>query len=308
MLVFELGASIDADEFRRAGLRVVDSSDGLLVVAFADDPELAAFRERLNAFAGGIPEGRQSEPYAQFFDAIDHIRPLAPQDRVTSELASVIRESSSDILRMDVECWHPGTSDRAHEWLSEVRDGIESAEGRVVDTLINDSAGLVLLRAYVQASRIMSVAELDAIARMDVLPQPALPMPKLYSLSATELPEVQAPDPRSAIVGLVDSGVASGHPLIGAAVLASDAIGTGIEEDQDEHGHGTMVASLLLHGNVERALAHGLPLRPICRVVSARVLDASNEFPIDDLMGERSQRGHQMVRRPGCPHHQPVHR
>ena len=90
MLVFELGASIDADEFRRAGLRVVDSSDGLLVVAFADDPELAAFRERLDAFAGGIPEGRKSEPHAQFFDAIDHVRPLAPQDRVTPELASAI--------------------------------------------------------------------------------------------------------------------------------------------------------------------------------------------------------------------------
>ncbi|MXZ51776.1 MAG: S8 family peptidase, partial [Acidimicrobiaceae bacterium] len=46
---------------------------------------------------------------------------------------------------------------------------------------------------------------------------------------------------------------------------------------------GTMVASLLLHGNVEDAIAPGLPLRPICRVVSARVLDANNEFPMDDL-------------------------
>ena len=283
MLVFELGASIDADEFRRAGLRVVDSSDGLLVVAFADDPELADFRERLDAFSGGVPEGQGSEPYAQFFDAIDRIRPFAPQDRVTPELATAIREHGSDVLRIDVECWHPGTANRAQEWLSEARAGIEAAEGRVVDTLINDSAGLVLLRAYVHASQIMAVAELDAIARMDVLPQPALPMPKLYSLSAAELPEVQTPDAHSAIVGLVDSGVASGHPLIGAAVLASDAIGTGIEEDQDQHGHGTMVASLLLHGNVADAIAPGLPLRPICRVVSARVLDASNEFPIDDL-------------------------
>lgn len=283
ILVFELGGSIDADEFRRAGLRVVDSSAGLIVVAFADDPELAGFMERLDAFAGGIPEGRQSEPHAQFFDAINDVRPLAPQDRVTHELASAIRESGSDVLRIDIECWHPGTADHAREWLSEVGDGIEAAEGRVVDTLINDRAGLVLMRAYVQASRIMAVAELDAIARMDVLPQPALPMPRLYSLSAAELPEVQVPDAASAIVGLVDSGVASGHPLIGPAVLASDAISRGIDEDQDQHGHGTMVASLLLHGNVEDAIAPGLPLRPICRVVSARVLDANNEFPMDDL-------------------------
>jgi len=163
------------------------------------------------------------------------------------------------------------------------REGVRVFNTGGIFTLIGDRTGLVLMRACVHASRIMDVAELDAIARMDVLPQPALPMPRLYSLSAADLPEVQAPDARSAIVGLVDSGVASGHPLIGAAVLASDAIGTGIDEDQDQHGHGTMIASLLLHGNVEDAIAQGLPLRPICRVVSARVLDANNEFPMDDL-------------------------
>ena len=283
ILVFELGASIGADEFRRAGLNVVDSSDRRLVVAFSDDPELAAFRDRLDALTGGIPEGRQSEPYAQFFDAIDDVRPLGPEDRVTDELQAAISESHTDELRIDVECWHPGDFDGARDWAAEVRAGIESAAGRVADALINDSAGLILLRAYVPAPRIMEVAQLDVIARMDVLPQPALSMPRLYSLSAHELPEVMAPDARSPIVGLVDSGVASGHPLVGSAVLASDAIGTGIDEDQDEHGHGTMVASLLLHGDVQGTIARGLPIRPICRVVSARVLDADNGFPVDDL-------------------------
>ena len=283
ILVFELGASIDDDEFRKAGLNVVDASHRRLVVAFSDDPGLAAFMGRLDALTGGIPEGRQSEPYAQFFDAIDGVRPFGPADRVTAGLKEAISDSHTDELRIDVECWHPGDFDGARDWAAEVRAGIESAAGRVADTLINDSAGLILLRAYVPAPRIMEVAQLDLIARMDVLPQPALSMPELYGLSVDELPEVMAPDARSPIVGLVDSGVASGHPLIGSAVLASDAIGTGIDEDQDEHGHGTMVASLLLHGDVRGAIKRGLPLRPICRIVSARVLDADNGFPADDL-------------------------
>ncbi len=283
LLVFELGASVDVDEFRRAGLRVVDSSDERLIVAFADDPELADFRERIDALTGGVPEGGNSEPYAQFFDAIDSIRPLGSQDRVTPALASAVSECGDDRLRLDVECWHPDNAERAQEWMYEVKAGIEAAEGSVTDTLINKSAGLVLLRAYVRASRIMEVAELDAIARMNLLPQPALPMPKLYSLSIDEIPEVRVPDANSAIVGLVDSGIASGHPLISTAVLASDAIGTGIDEDQDQHGHGTMVASLLLHGNVENAIAQGQPLRPTCRIVSARVLDANNDFSVEAL-------------------------
>jgi len=283
VLVFELGASVDAAEFRRSGLRVVDSSDRRLIVAFADDPELAIFRERLAALKGGIPEGRSSEPYAQFFDAIDGIRPLEPRDRVTPQLVAAIGESGADKLRIDIECWHPGEFDLAREWVAEIRSGIESATGRVADALINDSAGLILLRAYVPGTRIMDIAELDAIARIDVLPQPALPMPTLYGIAAEDLPHAETPGADSPIVGLVDSGVASGHPLIGSSVMASDAIGSGIDDDQDEHGHGTMVASLLLHGDVQGAIARNSPMRPFCRLVSARVLNAENQFSLDDL-------------------------
>ncbi|MDE0066246.1 MAG: S8 family peptidase [Acidimicrobiaceae bacterium] len=283
IVVFELGERVSADEFRKSGLRVVDSSDSKLMVAFADDPELDEFRRRLDALVGGIPEGSKSEPYAQFFDAIDNVRPLQASDRVTPELAAAISEATEGDLRIDVECWHPGEADRARDWATEVNQGIRATEGRVVDTLINDRAGLLLMRAYVPSQRIMEVAELDAIARMDVLPQPALPTPTLHSLPAAELPEVRSPDNRSPIVGLVDSGVASGHPLIGPAILASDAVGTNISDDQDEHGHGTMVASLLLYGNLQAAVAASLPLQPICRVVSARVLDADSQFPVDDL-------------------------
>lgn len=283
ILVFELGGRVSAEEFRKSGLRVVDSSDSRLMVAFADDPELDAFRKRLEALVSGIPEGKKSEPHAQFFDAIDNVRPLQASDRVTPELAAAISESTERDLRIDVECWHPGDHRSAVDWVSEVRTGISATEGRVVDTLINDHAGLLLMRAYIPSERIMEVAELDAIARMDVLPRPALPTPTLHSLAAANLPEVTPPDNRSPIVGLIDSGVASGHPLIGAAVLASDAIGTNINEDQDEHGHGTMVASLLLYGNLQTAIAANLPFQPICRVVSARVLDTDNQFPADDL-------------------------
>ena len=283
IMVFELNTSLSTDEFRKTDLQVVDSSDNSLMIAFADDLELTAFSSRLDALIGGVPEGRKSEPYAQFFDAIDNIRPLEAKDRVTPELEAATNDSPESELRVDIECWHPGDSEQARDWVTEVTKGINFAGGRVADTLINDSVRLLLLRAYVPTDSVMDIAELDVIARMDVLPQPVLPMPTLYSLSADELGEVTAPDDRSAIVGLIDSGVASGHPLIRGAVLASDAIGTGIDEDQDEHGHGTMVASLLLYGDLQAAIASGRPLQPICRVVSARVLDSGNQFPVDEL-------------------------
>ena len=54
----------------------------------------------LDALTGGIPEGQQSEPYAQFFDTIDRIRPLGPEDRVTTELMAVISDSDTSVLRL----------------------------------------------------------------------------------------------------------------------------------------------------------------------------------------------------------------
>ncbi len=66
----------------------MDASDDRLVVVFANHPELASFRKRIDALTGGTPEGIQSEPYAQFFGAINVIRPFFVTDRVTPALAS----------------------------------------------------------------------------------------------------------------------------------------------------------------------------------------------------------------------------
>lgn len=284
VIVFELGAPVDADEFRRSGLRVVDSSHSRLVVTFADDPELAAFHERLDALEAEIPEGQKHEPYAGFFDAIDELRPLGPEDRLADEVREAVTSHAPDAeLRLDIECWHPGGSDRAGEWLDEVRTAVEAAEGRFVDSMANDGVGLLLARVYVRADRVVDLAQLDVIARIDVLPIPLLSVPQLFDARIDDLPEILPPADAAPVVGLVDSGVASAHELLAGAVIASDALGTGINDDQDEHGHGTMVASILLHGDVPKAIARGLPLRPMCRIASARVLDARNLFPDDEL-------------------------
>lgn len=284
VVVFQLGATVDADEFRRAGLRVVDSSDNRVMIAFADDPELAAFHERLDALEAGPRDGQENEPYAQFFDAIDGMRQLEPSDRLTADLQREIGEAAPDaILRLDVECWHPGDGDSAREWLTDLGVAVEVAEGRLVDSMIHDQVGLLLARVYVPAAQVPQLAELDIIARLDVLPSPALTVPGLFDFAVEDIPPMVPPHEGAPIVGVIDSGVASAHELIAPAVVAADSLGTGISDEQDDHGHGTMVASILLHGDVARALARGLPLRPICKIASARVLDHNNAFPSDEL-------------------------
>lgn len=152
VLVFELVAPVDVEDFRRAGLRVLDGSDSRLVVAFADDPSLAAFNERLEALQGGIPEDQKHEPYAGFFDAIESLRTVEPDDRLTDAVRDKINRAAADeVLRLDIECWHPDDPDIAASWLRDLNSAIESLGGRVVDRYVHDDAGLLLARAYLKA-------------------------------------------------------------------------------------------------------------------------------------------------------------
>jgi hypothetical protein len=280
VVIFELCATVDADEFRRAGLTVLDASDRRLVVAFADDPQLAVFKARLDACAGGVPAGARSEPYAGLIDAIETLRPLAANDRMSPELTRVLSERPpTDELRLDVELWHPDDRSLAVTWAAEFRRAVTEAKGRVVDVYVNDQSGLILARVYVPAGEVPALAELDTIAILDVLPRPALTTPLLYTRDPGALPTIPTPLDGAPLVGLIDSGVASAHPLVGPAVAAAESLSVGIADGEDRCGHGTMVAGRMLHGRVDHTIASGMIPRPFCRILSVAVLDSHNEFP-----------------------------
>ncbi len=284
VLVFELGSAIDPDEFRRSGLRVLDSAGQRVVIAFADDPQLASFQERLDAVQGPVPEGQKEPSYAGFFDAIESIRALGSSDRLSEELAELLTVvDPNEVLRLDVECWHPDDRPLAEEWLRSVRDAATAAGGRAVDHYVNDNAGILLARVYLSSGRVMELAELDVIARIDVLPMPALSAPEYFGATADTLPAVRRPTEGAPLVGIIDSGVSSAHPLLASAVVAAEALSPAIPDGEDRHGHGTMVAALLLHGPLEAAIRRGRPLVPSCGLLSVAVLDAQNNFPEGEL-------------------------
>lgn len=259
---------------------MLDSSDRQLVVAFADDPQLAGFMDRLVACAGGVPANQETEPYAAFVDAIGKVRRLEPADRISPDLAdAVVGSSPDDMLRLDAELWHPDNRDLARDWVAELRVAVEQAGGRVADIHVNDTAGVILARVYVPADQIETLAELDTIAVLDVLPTPALTLPQFWATDPGELPNMVSPRPDAPVVGLVDSGVASAHPLVGPAVAATEALSPAITDGEDRCGHGTMVAGLILHGPLDQVVASGVLPRPFCKIVSVAVLDSDNQFP-----------------------------
>lgn len=284
VFVLELGASVDRDEFRRAGLQVLDGSDRRLVVAFSDDPQLAGFLDRLAACAGGIPPGGASEPYAAFVDAVDGVRPLEASDRISPALAVALRGSPPQaLMRLDAELWYPDSEDLAHQWVDELRGAVRQCGGHIPDVHISAAAGVILARVYLPADQVLSLAELDAIALLDILPTPALSMPQFWATDPDSVPTMSPPRPDAPLVGLIDSGVSSAHPLVGPAVVAAEALSPAILDGEDRCGHGTMVAGLILHGPMDQAVARGVLPRPLCRIISVAALDGDNLFPEGEL-------------------------
>ena len=284
VIVLDLTESVDLAEFRRAGLTVLDGSDARVVIAFADDPQLAGFVERLDAFDAGPPEGQKSEPYAGFLDAIAGVRSINAEERINPDLISHLAQIDMDSsLRLDVELWHPGDPDVAAQWTQEFIEAVSSVNGETKDVYRDDDAGLILARIYVPAGGVGDLAQVDTVASLNLLPSPYLSVEDLHTLDEDALPPVEPALGTSPIVGLVDSGVASAHPLISAGLVTTDALSSGIEDGEDRNGHGTMVAGLLMYGRIDRAISLGLPMRPLCRVVSAAVLNAEGKFSTEDL-------------------------
>ncbi len=255
ILRFALNSRVADDVWRRTGLVVLDSSETDAAVVFSADAELSAFRERLAAYSRGVGDGRETAAYEDLFDAIDSFGGIAPADRIAARLAAVLIEDPDLARPMDVEFWFVGDIGLLEAWMDQARRVVETAGGVWLDELTSPAAGIALARIEGNAAVAQSVALLDQVVAVDSVPEPRLPQAELVQLQhVDQYASVVQPADDAPVVGLVDSGLAAGHPLLAPAVI--DAVALHPEfggQAEDINGHGTMVAGRVLFGDVLRA-------------------------------------------------------
>ena len=284
ILVFELAGPVDPDGFAAAEFAVLDYSDLNALVAFPDDVEMAAFLERIAAYRQGVPEeeGRSGAAYEAMMDAIIRVRAYGPEDRITGRLEKLLQESDPDApLLVDFECWFPGTAEQAEVWLNDLEAAVDQARGELLDRYVNGAAHLALARVQATSATIRHLSHLDVIAELDAVPAALVTTAEATSLSADDLPDIPAAAADAALVGLIDSGVQSAHPLLAASVYDAVTLSPGIADGEDRHGHGTAIASRILLGDLRNVFARGVSGPPHCRILSVRVLNEDNKVPRD---------------------------
>ena len=277
VLVFELAGAVAAGALRAAGLTPLGGTQGEAVVAFANDPQLHAFQERVTAYRAAGNDVRYA-PNEAFIDVLNAVRPYGPTDRLTPRLIALRNAADGARLDVQLDLWHPGDNQLAEAWVRETTDAVDAAGGEVVDRYINHRSGLLLIRARVAAAVIDELAQIDEVALIDGVPTLPLNRARPRQASADDLPQIAAASADAPLVGVVDSGVRSAHPLIAPALYDATTLSAEFGDGEDEHGHGTRIAALLLHGELQDVLDRSLLPRPFCRLLSVRVLDATNRF------------------------------
>jgi hypothetical protein len=292
--IVEVRASRRINEQRLAssGLVVLDSSEPERVVAVSRDQQMSTLRERLGRYGAAPdlpkrpstmrpdePDEGPSAPYEDVFDGIDGFERRTSSQRITPRLGEALHSGAAN-LNVIADLYSPEDPELREMWIEEVERLAERA-GRGYETFDDPAIGVTLIRLDAGPELVQKLSQLDQVASLDTPAAPSLTAPALADLQDLEslAPEVTGPDPGAPALGIIDSGVASGHPFLTAATLGTDALHPAFNDDgEDQFGHGTLVAGLALYGDVLAFAQHGAFAAPF-PLASVKVFDQNGEIP-----------------------------
>lgn len=237
------------------------------MVAFVSRAALDAFEARLVSMAQG-----DAVSYKQVIYALQGIDGWSAEDRTGWALRQEGMPAVEPFL-LDLELWpvdaHPSELDALWDtfqnWLAE--NGIEALDGV-------RQPGLLLQRVRCDCAQAKRLLRHRDVRTVDLPPRYGLDL-RVLTTDIQDIPPVPSPKEGAPGIVVLDSGLATGHPLLAPAVGDAESFLPGHGPD-DEHGHGTHMAGLALYGDLQETLESGAFV-PLLRLFSGRILDRNNE-------------------------------
>jgi hypothetical protein len=273
LLVFELRGSVDA--FAAAVSRV----DGLEFIdeeALAGDeadkepvayllvPDMAALRQieslwrRWNA-GEGLDRGFKA--WRDVFAQLRELRLWGPQDRVDDQDGATLSQEiqgreEHELLRLEIELVF-----RASDYAAEQAEDLITAEvqrvgGTTVSRVRIKEIGYHASLVDLPVSEVRAILDRQGVATVDSVMhiRPQSVATKLETKDAEPLGEVpQIDDLGEPILALLDGVPVANHPLLARHVSVDDPFGLEARTAVADRKHGTAMASLIVHGDRNRA-------------------------------------------------------
>jgi subtilisin family serine protease len=238
-----------------------------ILVAFVSQSALQAFEARLSSIADG-----ETITNKQIYYALQGMSGWTAEDRTGWSLKQE-GLPTTETFYLDLELWP--IEDNAKErqqlwsqfetWLKE--NGIETPDSV-------KQPGLTIYRIrcnHKQAEQLLLHRDIRIV---DLPPRFGMEI-KHLGLDIQNFPITPAPLPSAPGIVVLDSGLATGHPLLGSAVGDAQSFLPG-HLAADESGHGTHVAGIALYGDLAKSIEAG-SFTPELRLFSGRILDKENE-------------------------------
>lgn len=265
---FSVLKGFNPDDLRKISTEIefVSQEDETVVIGFASNAALAQFEARLSTMASGGDVTNKQVIYA-----LQSIDGWSAEDRKGWALKKQGFPESDEFL-MDVELWplednHHG---RDQEWVK-FEKWLKQQNIEKKDQV--KQPGLTLYRVLCNPNQAEQLLRHRDVRSVDLPPSFGLVRSIVFQ-DVQNFPEITDPGEKTPGVVVLDSGLATGHPLLGAAVGDAQSFLPG-EGAHDENGHGTHVAGLALYGDFERHLRAGAFI-PTLRLFSGRILDKDN--------------------------------
>lgn len=248
------------------GVELISQEAESIVLAFATAEALDLVEQRLATLAR---DGEVTR--APLFYVIEDFGRWTPEDRTGRALA-LSGIPDRPLFLLDVELWPVGARDQQTRAF---RAWIEAKGCEILDSLSQPS--LVMFRLRCDRHQTELLLEHRDVRMVDLPPSLGLSIDLLVA-RADEFPPMAPPPVDAPLIGVLDSGLASAHPLLGAAV--GDVQGfvepTRDTADTAPRGHGTFVAGLALHGPMASAVSERRFV-PRLRLLAGKVFENNND-------------------------------
>lgn len=246
------------------GVEVVSQEDEAVILAFATDEGIREFESRLATLARDGTVTRKELLYS--IENFDH---WTPEDRIGPALR-VQGLPNVEPFVLDAELWPQERMDRREALLQAFSNWLEDQQVELLDVLSQQS--LVMTRVRCNRTQAELLLRHRDVRTVDLLPKLGVSV-ALLQTDINQFPQANPPPEDSPTIAVLDSGLTSGHPLLGPAV--SDAQGflaPHRSPHDNEPWHGTFIGGLTLYGNVQSRIREG-SFVPQLRLLSGKVFE-----------------------------------
>jgi hypothetical protein len=266
-LVFKVRASgrIDPTAWGPRDLTLLGETREWTYFVFSEEEAPRRLLTALGHYAGAEDADGARAPLSSLFGMIDDIEPYGAEDRRGPGLPAV--EDVVEPLLVDVVLWPSPDFAESRRRIANVQAVVESDEGTAIAS--DDRPQFTIVRARVSSEGLQNLLDLPVVEQVREPPTPFLEPSDWMAADPEELRvEHRASEP----IGVLDDGIADGHPLLRDLVATQQAFPADYAWLPIGR-HGTMVTGLCAYGDFEIPLRDGTPLLGAGPIHGARVLE-----------------------------------